>query len=415
MIKMKMLDKNVAAMIVAIACIPYGKVFQVDLGLAILNITDFLQLYLLFMALILMLTRGCNRTGLQLFFVTVAIFSMTISVSVAVYGIPLGHVAKQARFFLPFIVATAMLAIKIRVDGDRVLRWVAFATALSAFTAITLHLFFPAYLERLFVNDDNLTSSVLFGGRMYWESAGLSFFVIAAVLISSKNRLLLFSALLLVFFGILLTQSRTILAALLLFYAIGHSIILKKPLKATIYAAIVATILLLLFLAAADDRMRDLFYTRFFIGGDAADEYERSFLINRVVTYFQYWNSIASSFPFGQGLGKPLSVTLYGADIYTSDISFISFLLPFGILGLILFVFYLRIVWKYISAFGTAYPNNKLAPIFFVMVLTTMLLSLNLDIYSRNIFVIYLSFFASLLFQASKRIDEPVRPTWSAT
>ena len=396
---MNSLDKNIVIALVMLACLPFDQVLQFNVGVAILSVVDVIQLYLLFILIILMITRGFQLYGSLLFFFTIFLFTSSLIISVAILGASIGDSIRQARFFFPFILATAICATKLRADNKIVLTWVAFAIGFSALWAIVLHLYYPAYLGRLFATSEELSLVVLDGGRMYWERGTLSFFVVAAFLLTKKMHVKLFFMMILVFFAIFLTQSRTLAIALFLYFLVGYLVIFKKPISLMIYSIFLLLFSGFAFLVAADEKMQQLFNTRFFGGDDFQSEFGRAFIVNRVTNYEQYFDIIKNSFPFGQGLGRPLSVTMFFDEIYTSDISFISFLLPFGIFGVILFLWFLIIIWRYFSSFKEAGHTSNFQKVFFIMVTTTLLLSLNLDIYSRNIFVIYLAFFASLYFQ----------------
>ena len=157
-----------------------------------------------------------------------------------------------------------------------------------------------------------------------------------------------------------------------------------------------------LFFVIANEEMRILFYTRFFGGDDISTEFENAFFIGRSLNYEQYYSKFIASFPFGQGLGHPLSVTLLEDEIYTSDISIVSFVLPLGVFGILLLIGYLKVVLKFFSAFRREFPSSKAPKVYVLMIFVTLFASLNVDMYSRNIFVVYLAYFASLHFQSTR-------------
>jgi len=94
----------------------------------------------------------------------------------------------------------------------------------------------------------------------------------------------------------------------------------------------------------------------------------------------------------------PLATTFDNTPLFTTDISFVAFLLPFGLPGLVIFFGFVFAIWKTFISHGRIYSNNQSSGVFVLMLVTSLLVSLNIDIFSRKIFVIYIAVFAVLHF-----------------
>ena len=135
--------------------------------------------------------------------------------------------------------------------------------------------------------------------------------------------------------------------------------------------------------------MSSLIEVRFLGSGDVTNVYSKAVVANRLGMYEQYMQSIVHHFPLGQGVGRPFSSSL-GIDLYSTDISFMAFLLPFGLVGLLIFGLFIYKIFANIDQCRWTISDQTRKSLF-LFVGIFLLMSLNIDFFSRNNFVIYLA------------------------
>ena len=166
---------------------------------------------------------------------------------------------------------------------------------------------------------------------------------------------------------------------------------LKSLLQFVAFAAAGAIIVIVLM--QVDSRVADLIRVRSLGIGSGADVAENAAVVGRLLIYQQYAQSLATYFPIGQGLGRPFSNLVLTGPIYTSDVSLMSFVLPFGILGVVAlgaFVASLAVVIR--SLHGRLERGSRFVLLSFLGVF--VLMAFNIDYFAQNNFVV---FFAALL------------------
>jgi len=398
---LKLLERNILFSLVILASIPFSLAIHINIGVAKISIAEFFEIFILLNAIFLIMHNGISKEhgALLLIFVILIIFYSTLSITFN--NATKNETLIQSRFYLPFLTATTLLAVKIRVNIQQSLIKISFGITLSAIIAVICHLFFRDLVVRLISADEQTVYVVETGGRMYWDTSSIVFFVIASFFIS-KFKNVFATSILIIFLGIILTQSRSLLIAFLLIFVLSFLKTKGSSFRFIIPIIIGATSVLLFFLVA-DDQMKSLLLTRFGVS-DIESEYERAFLINRVLLYQQYISILVDTFPFGQGLGIPLGVNGAGIPVYTTDISMLSFFLPLGVFGLSLFMWFIWVNWSLFSR-QKMLKNSFAANIFKLILSVTFLMSFNIDIFSRDIFVIYLVYFASAFKQTYATSD----------
>lgn len=151
-----------------------------------------------------------------------------------------------------------------------------------------------------------------------------------------------------------------------------------------LFAAVIGALLM------ADSHARTLAYTRFMGGGGGAQMiYQGDLVLARMSMYHQYWNSITGHFPWGQGFGLPYS-TLLMQPVVVSDISLLAFLLPLGVLGVVLFGLFIRALWRTATLSSAKLPPKYRRAVK-LLIVVSLLVSLNTDIFSRNNYVVMLT------------------------
>lgn len=380
------INKIVFWLLMAAAFIPFAVVTNFKIGQIFMNAEKIFLYLLLGVIFCSFFVAGIRRYGGYLFLCAALLFGVYIVFGVLFLGAGASVVLRHAEFFLPFIVAAALTGSRIKFDrGDFefVFFWVVVA---SAFIALIFYFFFPDVLQTKIGEFSEEVADVFSAGRLYWDGGVLSLLVVFIFFASprvQKNKASIIG-LVVVLAATLATQNRTMALAcaiLVVYY-------MKIGFKAIFYIAVIG-VAGYVFFEYLPDNARDLFVTRFFFG-DAASEFDRAFEIGRAVLYEQYFDLIKENSIFGAGLGFPLSYGYAdGVSVYTSDISFVSFLVPFGFFGLALIIWFWRHIYSGIVALrsevGAAYGRNLM-----VLFIVSMLVSLNIDVFSRNIFVLVL-------------------------
>ncbi len=375
-----------------------------SVGFAIFDAYELILLSLCSIFIIIIIKRGAAKeyNGYVLF--VVAIFVMYSSYSLVVLDVSFNSWINQTRHFLPFIVACMALLSRLYIDKSKFLNGITLAVALSAFLAIIIHLFFKNFIAYAFAASDEVSEIIIKHGRMYWGSNLLALFGLAALMIERdkyKKKLLDF-AVFFIFVGSVFTQNRTMLGGLMFFFIVTQLFVFKKAIKPIIYISIVAIIVAASFFFLASDNMIALLQKRLFLTNSAGTEIEQAFTVGRVGLYIQYLDILRSTLPFGQGLGIPFAYVIFsGEPIFTSDISLASFSIPFGLLGLIMLLMFMANIFKSFHKYEKVYPYDKSPKIFYWLLVSAFFISLNMDVFSRNIFVVYLAVFAVLHFVPS--------------
>lgn len=395
-----LLDKAVMLLLSILALIPFAQVLHLNLGFAIFDANELLLFFLLTIFILIVIERGIAKQHALYVLFVFSVFVLYSLYSIAILDVGITSLVRQIRFFLPFIVACVALLSRLYIDRYSLINILAYAISFSAFTAIVIHLFFTEFIIHAFSSSQEVSRIILEGGRMYWGSGALAFFGLAALMIEKNKykRYVLNFLVLIILTASLFTQNRTMLAGLILFYFCTQKYVFNRSIKATLSIFILLVVSLVFFIYLSSDDMISLLQRRLFITDASDREFEDAFLIGRVSLYNQYLNAIQSSFPFGQGLGLPLSYGIFsGIPVFTTDISFVSFVLPFGLVGFILLFVFIFKIFNSFNKYAKVHAGDKSSKVFYFITLSATLVAFNVDIFSRNIFVVYLAVFAVLL------------------
>lgn len=387
------------------ASLPFGQLWHLKLGFIILNLTELAYIAISILLVFHMIVFGVSNKFLFLV-LTIIMFLVYGIASMAFADVSFGDVFRQSRRYAPFFVALLILASRLSYDVEVFSRVIVVAALISSISALILHFVFPSIIIDSFSASEEVIE-VTKAGRMYWENLFLIYFLIAIFFSATHNSFLLWFSFIFSFVALFVVLSRTHLLMVPIFILVllvnsSESIVkIIKYLCITALAIMVIGVLLY-YLIDYDERIARLVNSRFFGEGSMATVYENAVLDNRSPLYEQYWESIISYFPFGQGLGKPFAI--YISEHYTADISLVSFMIPFGILGAIIFFVFIKNIFTLIEkAPNHSYFATRLRGALFIMTWIWILASFNDDVFSRKDSVIYLAIFSVLTFSSNSR------------
>lgn len=381
-----------------LSLVPFEGLARLHLGFITLNTFEFFY----FIVIALLLTKIVMSGKLKYPSILIGFIALAITyllISSVLYGSDLKQTFTHYRFYLPFFVATLFLAAGIKISAERWLLCFTWAALLGSLVALISHFFFPS----TFLSLADASRMAVTAGRLYWTNSSLFFFVLLAFFMRRRpNLILLITALLFSSVAVFNGMGRTQLLGAVLFLVCtvilsGRVVI---AIKRTGYMFVILTSMFLaaLILIRYDERLLALAQLRFV---------NRDHLINhsfmeRFTLYEQYRSSLATYFPIGQGLGRPFSTNIFG-DVYTTDISLLSFLIPFGIAGGILFLSFLIKLTTLIRRSSGISPSEKrvILSLFFVLVV----MSFNYDLFARNNMVIYFTLFVMGLNAKTQEIN----------
>jgi len=392
--------------------LPFGQLWNLRLGFIILNLSELARIAIGFLLVLYIGKFGVSKKFSFPLILTIILFIVYGFASIIFTGVSFSDVFRQSRNYAPFFIAVLILASKFSYDVEIFSRVIIGAALISSISALVLHFMFPQVIEDSFsaVNAEEV-AEVAALGRMYWQNAFLVYFVIAIFFSSSQKTIFLWVVLISVTIALIATVSRTslVLAAVFIFFLlVFNPTTTREKIKNLIFLilAFLAILMLMYYLFIYDNRLSELFDSRFLGKGNLASVYEEAILRNRMDYYNQYWEKIINYFPIGQGLGQPFAISMRGDYAYITDISLISFILPFGILGAVLFFVFIQNIFTLIRrAPNISYFLSRLRNALFIMVYIWIFISFNDDIFSRKDSVICLAIFSKLLFShGSQRV-----------
>jgi hypothetical protein len=303
----------------------------------------------------------------------------------------------QARSFLPFATATAVLFAPLRLERATVVRAVFVSAALSALLALTIHLNFRDQLPR-FAGDNHQTQIAMDSGRMYWNRGLAAILAPLALCVAGRKLMAVYViGMLILLVASVLTQGRTALFA----FFVSAAICIAISSASRIHAIVTLVVLSIAASIGAKAIMREadlqLLVQRLGLDG-AESEIERAITHGRMPAYEQYLDGVWASPICGSGLGVPLSVTPSGEQIFTSDVSIIHVLIPFGLFGAAALCCFVWACWRRSRPRGLLDPCSRATG---WLILVSVGISLNHDPFLRNMFVVALAFVVAS--QAPKR------------
>lgn len=386
-------DSWIMWLVFFLAILPFGNILHLNAGPLIIDVYEIIYILLAIILIIKIILECKLKYPLSLFFF-MSITLVYIFYSVIAFDVSILDSLRQIRFYFPFIIANLLLASRISVLYEKYSKLIIIAATVSSLSALLIHYFLPGFIEYSFKSSEQITSIILSHGRLYWTNSSLVFFVLFFLFAESKKvkriyLLLIFSISL---FTVINTVSRTTILGLMLYFSIWLLLSKKISEKKRRFAVfifiliIVATIIFVF--TKIDERLTSLIKLRIFGNGDVSNIYQTDFLLSRVYMYKQYIESILNYFPIGQGLGRPFSIRGTGELIYISDISLISFAIPFGIVGALIIIGFIIRLFRIIHRLVLTVDMESVKYLN-VMLIIFILMSFNIDWFTRNNFIIY--------------------------
>lgn len=392
-------DELILFTIIILAALPFAQIFHLEFAGIILNAFELIYLALIILILFKFLMDGrIEKTYLPflLFIITVVVHFF---ISISVYDRQILDIINQLRHYFPFLIATILLAVGTIVKTERYLRLLVIASIFSSAIALMIHHLMPDLMAKMLSSSSRMVALTTVHGRLYWTNSCLVFFVILLFLLPKKeiyvNKAIMSIALLFTLAGLFNTLNRTMVIGLILFlggyiFFEKHFFSFVKRAKKIIGLSMIGIVMIigLMFISPKLKHMIEERYLR--------SSYQFEYMIeSEVVTerfpiYRQYINSIKKYFPIGQGLGKPFHIHGDDIEVPVSDVSFLSFLLPFGLIGLIIFFIFIYMLFRLIIRENNCISERgiRIIKLFFIIAL---IMSLNIDFFSRNNFVIFIT------------------------
>ena len=412
------IDRIILGTVALLAALPFAPVFYLKIAGVMLDAFELLYLVLAMLILFKILMVGrIKKTFLPfpLFIGTIIIY---ILISVTIFNVKVIDIVNQLRHYLPFLIGTMLLLTGTSVITERYLRVLIIASIFSSTTAMILYHLMPDLLAKMLSSSEEVVSITTIYGRLYWANATLFFFVLLSFMLPQKkihvNKVIMIIALLLTFACLFNTLNRTMMIGLSLFL-VGY-IFLEKRITLSIKRAVkvmgIITLGILIIFGTMSfiPQVNSLIEKRYMLSGYGFDQvYETAIVMGRFPIYEQYANSIKTYFPIGQGLGRPFSIRPNGDEVPIADISVLSFLLPFGLLGLIAFCVFIYTLFRLVSMRNNCI-NERGIRIIKLFIIISLIISLNIDLFSRNNFVIFVTMFVLTLQNVSSHMIAKTQP-----
>jgi hypothetical protein len=329
-----------------------------------------------------------------------AFLIITTLLPVLINGIQILSVIKHLSVFSAFFAAVACLVVPIKCDLKRLGRALIIAILSGLTTSLVLYFIFPNYVSDFRENVYQLTTeeSLI---RLMWDN-GVTVFVLAPSLNLIKNTVLRGLTISFIMIGWLLVMNRTIMAGLVVYSVLLLHVRRREISLSGLFYWLASFVMIIIFFNGILFIFPDIsatFVSRFF-GGDSL----AGAGLVRWPLYEQYLDNIAKSFPYGLGLGVPVA-NLGGLDAYYTDVSLLTFLLPLGLPGFCFCVAFIILLYRRASSLNSKYWRQLMT----ISIIIYVLISLNVDIFSRNNAVIVLAVFVSVLVEHNKHVTaEPL-------
>ena len=330
------------------------------------------------------------------------------------------NIVKQLRYFMPFFVATILLAVAPKkIYLKKTLYFICWAVLVSAASSLVMHFFFQEALIRIVQGSSDSVSGdhlalLIRSGRSPWGNVSLVFITIIALgyihHFSRRKQLVIKLSVVISLLAALATLSRTVFIGLALIALFAPLVYYQKTAKKITYYFRMAFVLSFMIvsivgLSLVNERFGKSLAMRFAINIGVSEVVDSAITGNRDMLYAQYSDRLINNLPLGQGLGKPYAVIPDRGVAYTVDNSYLSFMLPFGLIGLLVFFVFLFQIRKLMGPRCASQHLERFRKFMLLIIAITLIIALNVDLFSRNNFVIFITLIA-LAFANTRRLEE---------
>lgn len=329
------------------------------------------------------------------------------------------YIIRQLRYFMPFFVAVILLAVAPkRIYLKETLFYLSIAAMISAVASLLLHFFFQETLIRIIQRSSdpaagNHLALLIRSGRSPWGNASLVYVTVIALGFineyTPRKRLVIKLAVAATVLAALATLSRTTLLGLSMIAFLAPLVYYqKKAQKLTYYFRMGFVVFFMIVgivgLSLINERFGKSLALRFAVNVGVSEVVDSAITGNRDILYEQYTERLVSGLPFGQGLGKPYAVLPDRGAFYTVDNSYLSFMLPFGLIGLVILGGFLFQIFKLLGPKSDDWPLERFRKFMMLVLGVTMIIALNMDLFSRNNYVIFITLIA-IAYSNTRRLE----------
>ena len=323
------------------------------------------------------------------------VFAVYLALSITVLSFSVQSCMSQVRFFLPFITASLLVNTDLNLKLSQVIKYVAIACAASGMIAIISNLALPDFYQTLH-KDNAIAENMAAEGRLNWTPAVVALLV-PLIFVVPMRLFLRIPILISVTIAVAFTQSRTLLfgysCLTIAMITLGSRSILQTFKFVAFALLVIAAIAYSIF----DDQMIDGFMNRFGLNDNFSSAIEAATVGSRGSIFDYYIYQLQNFNVLGGGFGRPLFILQDQTPVFTSDVSVLSFYFPMGLIGLCLLFTFWWICWKRIRAASRNPYVHRIAVGLQWVLCIACIVSLNLDIFSRDLFVVLLAFLIAIL------------------
>ena len=302
-------------------------------------------------------------------------------------GRELSTVAKQSFEYSPFIIACFIIATGTTIPYELAIRHITYAVALSGVVAAYIF-----YFNTQWMPTERLPDNAFAWGRLPWRNSYNLLIGLGAILFAAErpsNRKFLIFAVVVGSIPALLTFSRTfILTVILMFLVSAVYGLYRKKMVAQLqfFAPFVIACVIAITITDFENVLHNIEYRVigiFTLSSDVSGD-----VGYRVSLYSQYFDVLATYPLFGAGFGVPFATV--PKNSFYSDVTLVSFMLPFGVAGLVAFVLYVTKLWTMLnSVHGVEYATARTG--MKVVLILALLVSFNDDLWTHKEFSIVIA------------------------
>mgnify|MGYP006893774992 CR=1 FL=1 len=383
-----LIDKVVFTTILLMVSLPYARAIFPVIGE--INVKSHMLLFLLIMLIINFVTQK-SVDKFYLLNIVGAVFLIYFCVSI-IFGSDLSVILYQVFSYVPFMISCLIIVVGTTIRYELLSKWIVYAVALSGLLAMYLFYFNTQLMPSINSSEANFS-----WGRLPWRGSSNVLICLGIVLFSfnrSSKSMLSIVGVLIGLIAALLTFSRTLLLGIIIMAIVWliYSLYMKKISQHWRFflVLIVSSYVVFYFDIITFDNVLHNINSRV-LGFLTMESDIAGHVSDRELLYSQYYDVFAR-YPLGAGFGVPFS-TETGVSYY-SDVTLVSFVLPFGVLGLFMFILYISKLWSLLNLVRMPVMSTEKVGLKIVIILG-LLISFNDDIWSHKEFTIVIALVVS--------------------